>query len=121
MNERSSWEEVWRIKTKLEALTEHAHDVGNHGGIDLVPVEEGGSICVPHKTFVYSCTAEWESLVTAEMELLLSKHELELMQFVNQKLLPLLPVAGCPTHMIQTIFELVGITKPIYVKLLGSE
>ena len=119
MNERSSWEEVWRIKTKLEALTEHVHGVGNHG--DIVPVKEAGSADVCRKTFVYSSTAEWESLVTAEMELLLSKHELELEQFINQKLLPLLPVAGCPTHIMQTIFELVGITKPIYVQLVGNK
>ena len=121
VNERSSWEEVWRIKTKLETLTEHAHNIGNVHGNDLVSVKEAESGHVPPKTIVYSCTSEWEALVTAEMELLLSKHELELLQFVNQKLLPLLPVAGCPTHMMQTIFELVDITKPIYVQLLGSE
>ena len=144
MNDRSSWEEVWRIKAKFEALTEHAKKVGDihfckgsattstkeigRESLSCAPLkvstrETGGESLgpAPPKVFVYSSVSEWESLVTVEMELLLSKHKLELAQFVNQKLLPLLPVANCPTQVMQTIFELVEISKPIYVKLSDSE
>lgn len=115
MNERNSWEEVWQIKTKLEALAEHAQKVGDTclcKGTNICSVKETRT-----KLLVYGCLEEWESLATAELQLLMTTYELELLKFVSQKLFPLLPLENCPTHLIQTVFELAGVTKPIYVKL----
>ena len=121
MTERSSWEEVWQIKTKLEALTEHAHKVRDDQLCtrrEAASAEKESGKGLEHpKLIAYSSLEEWQSVATLEQELTLSRMESELLQYVNQKLLPLLPMANCPTHLMQTVYELVGLTKPIYVKV----
>ena len=120
---------MWRIKTTLEALTEHAQKIMDDGSEDhkfshspALLREDGQrkSYTAP-KTLAYSSLEEWESVATAELQLLLKRYELDLLEFVNQKLLPLLPAADCPTHTLQTIYELTGIPKPIYVKISDSD
>ena len=125
VNERSPWEDVWRIKTTLEALTEHAQKMKDTGSVSPTPAllkedVKRSPIASTPKTLAYSSLEEWQSMATAELQLLLSRCELDLLEFVNQKLLPLLPVADCPTHTLQTIYELAGIPKPIYVKVSDS-
>lgn len=125
VNERSPWEDVWKIKTTLEALTEHAQKIRDTRSEDNALLKEGvRRKAVTHttpKTLAYSSLEEWESMATAELQLMFSQYELNLLEFVNQKLLPLLPITDCPTHMLQTIYELAGISKPIYVKLSENE
>lgn len=130
VNERSPWEDVWRIKTTLEALSEHAQKIRDAGiedkvspmpALQKVDVKRKPIAYTTPKTLAYTSLEEWESMATAELQLLLSRYELDLIEFVNQKLLPLLPVTDCPTHMLQTIYELAGIPKPIYVKISDNE
>ena len=121
MNERSSWQEVWRIKTKLEALTEHAQmkkkrDAHTQDGPAISSDESAVKAPPAPQILTYSSLKEWESMSTIELELLVSTQELKLVQFINDKLLPLLPMANCPIHIMQTVYELAGLTKPIYVK-----
>ena len=126
VNERSPWEDVWRIKTTLEALTEHAQKIKDedhkfsHRPASLREDGQRKSYAAP-KTLAYSSLEEWESMATAELQLLLKRYELGLLEFVNQKLLPFLPATNCPTHTLQTIYELAGIPKPIYVKISDSD
>ncbi len=129
VNERSPWEDVWRIKTTLEALTEHAQKIMDSGSEDckfslspaLLKEDVKSKLSSAPKTLAYSSLEEWESMATAELQLLLSRYELGLLEFINQKVLPLLPVGDCPTHTLQTIYELAGIPKPIYVKISDSD
>ncbi len=130
VNERSPWEDVWRIKTTLEALTEHAQKIRDTGAEDkgtpslALQKEDVRRKALAHdtpKALAYSSLEEWESMATAELQLMLSRYELDLLEFINRKLLPLLPTVDCPTHMLQTIYELAGISKPIYVKLSDNE
>ena len=130
VNERSPWEDVWRIKTTLEALNEHAQKIRDAGSEDKVTptpalLKEGVKrkpiTYTTPKTLAYGSLEEWESMATAEPQLLLSRYELDLLEFINQKLLPLLPIDDCPTHILQTIYELAGIPKPIYVKISDNE
>ena len=111
---------MWRIKTKLEALTEHAQkkkrDAHTHDSAAISSDESAVKAHLAPRTLTYSSLKEWESMSTIELELLVKTQELKLAQFINDKLLPLLPVANCPTHMMQIIYELAGLTKPIYVK-----
>ena len=123
VNERSPWEDVWRIKTTLEALTEHAQTMKNAGSVSPTHAlleEDVKRTPIASTPLAYSSLEEWQSMATAELQLLLSRCELDLLEFVNQKFLPLLPVADCPTHTLQTIYEMAGIPKPIYVKVSDS-
>ena len=123
VNERSPWEDVWRIKTTLEALTEHAQKIKDTGFEDKdrallkEDVKRKSVVYTAPKTLAYGSLEEWESMATAELQLLLNRCELDQLEFINQKLLPLLPVNDCPTHILQVIYELAGIPKPIYVKI----
>ena len=109
---------MWRIKTKLEALTEHAQKKHSQDGPTTLKdsSDESAVTVFPPRTLAYSSLKEWESMSTIELELLVSTQELKLVQFINDKLLPLLPMANCPIHIMQTVYELAGLTKPIYVK-----
>ena len=122
VNERSPWEEVWKVKSKLEALTEHAQKIRDghtqdKSNSDGSTRDDSAVTVAPHQDVAYKSLKEWESMATTELELLVSKQELQLVQFISDKLLPLLPVANCPTHIMQTIYELVGLKNPIYVKI----
>lgn len=129
VNERSSWDEVWKIKIKLEALAEHVHRIRGVQFQEVInPASERKDTGrepftdVPPKVFAYSSLDEWETMATVKLQLSLSAYELELVKFVNQKLLPLLPVVNCPTHVVQAVYELMGIEpKPIYLKLSDND
>lgn len=121
VNERSPWEDVWKIKTTLEAVTEHAQKLRVATPPLLKNDTRRTSALTTPTTFAYSSVEEWVSMATDELQMVMSQYELNLLEFVSQELLPLLPVDNCPTHMLQTIYELAGISKPIYVKLSNNE
>ena len=130
MSERSAWQEILKVKLKLDAILEHAQMLQNSEVPLPTPITLTTCAATPsafsrEMPFCYASLEEWQSIAVCGHQQHWLSSQKQILKFLIEELIPHISLMKEETSdsihiftaMVRAVYELAGIeSKPVYIR-----